>query len=157
LTRGTSNALDSNRPFRGQKRTLWEGGVHVPGIVRWPGHVPADVESQELVHNLNLFPTLPPAACVRTPQANPIDGINLLECWLGKTSSPSSTIFWEWDEGGNKQLAAMRDNLKLIITGGNQPELYDVIADPAERRDIHAEYPGKLKSMDDQLKAWYAT
>ena len=42
---GTSAALDSNRPFRGQKRTLWEGGVRVPALACWPGRIPAGVVS----------------------------------------------------------------------------------------------------------------
>ncbi len=55
---GTSNALDSNRPFRGQKRTLWEGGVRVPALACWPGHIPAGVVSEGNVQTIDLLPTL---------------------------------------------------------------------------------------------------
>src|SRR5262249_20971483 len=51
---GASASHDSNRPFRGQKRTLWEGGIRVPGIVRWPGQVPSGKVSDEIVHNTDV-------------------------------------------------------------------------------------------------------
>ena len=60
--KGVSNFHDSNRPFRGQKRTLWEGGIRVPGVVRWPGHVPGGVVSRGIVHNTDILPTLLAAA-----------------------------------------------------------------------------------------------
>src|SRR5207247_1999040 len=59
---GASNYHDSNRPFRGGKRTLWEGGVRVPGLVRWTGHVPAGKTSDEPIHMIDVFPTVLAAA-----------------------------------------------------------------------------------------------
>ena len=59
---GTSAALDSNHPFRGQKRTLWEGGVRVPGLVWWPGHVPAGEPGPEVVQLTDPLPTFAVAA-----------------------------------------------------------------------------------------------
>src|SRR5262249_58764786 len=60
--RGASAYHDSNFPFRGQKRTLWEGGIRVPGVVRWPGQVPAGQVSSEIVHMTDLLPTFLAAA-----------------------------------------------------------------------------------------------
>src|SRR5260370_13244078 len=62
---GASAYHDSNRPLRGQKRTLWEGGIRVPGLVRWPGKVPAGKESHEAFHNTDLFPTLLSGASIK--------------------------------------------------------------------------------------------
>src|SRR5262249_30570465 len=59
---GTSAFHDSNRPFRGQKRTLWEGGIRVPAIVRWPARVPSGLISNEVVHMTDVFPTVLAAA-----------------------------------------------------------------------------------------------
>ena len=59
---GTSAALDSNRPFRGQKRTLWEGGIRVPGLACWPGRIPAGVVAQEVMQLIDLLPTFVAAA-----------------------------------------------------------------------------------------------
>jgi arylsulfatase A-like enzyme len=128
MQQGATNYFDSNRPFRGQKRTLWEGGVRVPGIVRWPGQVPAGKTSEEIIHMIDLFPTILAATGGSSPSTGKIDGVNVLETLRGTAKSPPRTLFWEWREGGDTQLAAMRGDLKIIINGGNQPEFYNVVA-----------------------------
>jgi arylsulfatase A len=157
MQKGATAALDSNKPFRGQKRTLWEGGARVPGIVRWPGRVKAGETSEELVHMLDLFPTFCDVAGMTVDPKWKVDGVDLLKVFEGKAKSPERTIFWEWDESGNKQLAAMRGNLKCITSGGNQPELYDVVLDPAERIDRHAVFPKEAKALEKAMNDWYAT
>jgi arylsulfatase A len=152
---GAAAFHDSNRPFRGQKRTLWEGGTRVPAIVRWPGKVPAGKESPEIIHMMDVFPSCL-AAIGQKPETK-IDGKNLLPVWLGQETSPERTLFWEWRTEGNKQLAAMRGNLKLVITGENKPELFNVENDPAERRSIIAEHESVAKDLEKELKAWLAT
>jgi arylsulfatase A len=156
LSKGTSNYLDSNYPFRGQKRTLWEGGMRVPGVVRWPGHVPPGTKSDEIIHNCDVFPTLL-AAGAKVDESWHIDGANLLDVWQGKSKSPDRILFWEWDESGAKYLAAMHNNHKLILVGGNRAEMYDVVNDPAERRDLWAEYADERRQLESALKAWLAT
>jgi hypothetical protein len=66
-------------------------------------------------------------------------------------------LFWEWRSEGTQQLAALRGDMKLVITGGNRPELFDVDNDPAERRSVIADYPKLAKELQDELKAWLAT
>jgi arylsulfatase A-like enzyme len=154
---GTSAYHDSNRPFRGQKRTLWEGGIRVPGIVRWPGQVPAGKVSDELVHNIDVLPTFLAAAGAAPDAAWKVDGRDLLPVWRGQEKSPSRTLFWEWRVEGYNQLAAMRGDLKLVITGNNRPELFDLTADPGERRTVLAEHAGLAKELEKELRAWLAT
>lgn len=158
IQQGTTNALDSNRPFRGQKRTLWEGGIRVPAVIRWPGKVAKRGDSHDVIHMCDLFPTLLAAAGVNEiiPEWR-IDGQNVLEVINGKKTAPDRTLFWEWREGGDTQFAAMRGDLKLVITGDNKPELFDVETDPGERRTLHAIYPDELKRMNDELGAWLKT
>jgi arylsulfatase A len=155
--KGVSNFHDSNRPFRGQKRTLWEGGIRVPGVVRWPGHVPGGVVSQGIVHNTDVLPTLLAAAGASPDPAWKVDGVDLLPAWSGAAKYPDRTLFWEWRSEGGDQLAAMRGNRKLVITGETRPELFDVEADPAERRSLAAQYPDEAKALEAGLKAWLAT
>jgi arylsulfatase A len=154
---GTSAALDSNRPFRGQKRTLWEGGVRVPGLVWWPGHVPAGVAGKEVVQLIDLLPTFVAAAGGTVKPGWRVDGINLLDVWAGKSVAPDRTIFWEWQSERADQIAAMRGEFKLVVSGGGKSELYDVVGDPAERRDISAEHPEITKELRDELAAWLKT
>src|SRR5437763_1030014 len=79
LAEGTSVYFDSNRPFRGQKRTLWEGGMRVPAVVRWSGHVASHGDSHEVVHNCDVFPTLMAAAGAEVDPKLKIDGTNVLD------------------------------------------------------------------------------
>ena len=157
LAHGGPIYFDSNRPFRGQKRTLWEGGMRVPAVVRWMGHVPSHGDTHEIVHNCDVFPTLLAVAGVKVDPAMKIDGVNLLDVWLGKAKSPDRTLYWEWREGGNTQFAAMHGDLKMVITGGNKPELFNVEIDPAERRSIVAEHPDEVKALNAGLNDWLKT
>jgi arylsulfatase A len=154
---GTSNYHDSNRPFRGQKRTLWEGGIRVPAIACWPGHVPAGAVSNEVVHMTDLFPTLLAATGARPEAAWHVDGIDLWPIWTGKAKPPERTLFWEWRSEGANQLAAMRGAMKLVITNEGRPELFNVEIDPAERRNAIAEHPELARQLQGELKAWLAT
>jgi arylsulfatase A-like enzyme len=156
--RGTSAFHRSNGPFRGHKRTLWEGGVRVPAAVRWPGKVPAGAASNELVHMTDVFPTALAAAGAEPEAAWKVDGRNMLPVWRGQEKAPPGrTLFWEWRVEGYNQVAAMRGNLKLVITGDTTPELYDVEADPGEMRTLAAEHPKLVKELREQLTAWLAT
>ena len=82
---GASAFLDSNFPFRGQKRTLFEGGTRVPAVVAWPGQIPADKTREEPVHMTDLFPTLLRAAGGKSDPAWKVDGDDLLDSWRGKS------------------------------------------------------------------------
>ena len=147
---------DSNRPFRGHKRTLWEGGIRVPGVVRWPGKVPAGKTSSEIVHNVDVLPTLLAAAAPESTAPN-ADGRNLLGVWQGREKSPERTLFWEWRVEGYNQVAAMRGDMKLVITGETAAELYNVESDPAERISIAAAYQPLVQQLRRDLTAWLAT
>jgi arylsulfatase A-like enzyme len=159
LQQGTAYYHDSNRPFRGHKRTLWEGGVRVPGVVRWPGRVPAGRVCEEPVHMMDLFPTFLAAAGGGPPDgAWKVDGVDLLDLWRGKVPGlQSRTLFWEWQQEGTTQAAAMRGNLKLVATGGNKPELFDVVHDPAERMTRQAMDPDVYDRLTKELDAWLAS
>jgi arylsulfatase A-like enzyme len=155
--KGTSAYHKSNGPFRGQKRTLWEGGVRVPAAVRWPGQVPEGKTSHEVVHMTDFLPTVLAAVGAQPEAEWKVDGLNVLDVWRGKVKSPPRTLFWEWRAEGYNQLAAMRGNLKLVVSGNTAPELYDVVNDPGEMRSVHAEHAKLVKQLQDELKAWIAT
>jgi arylsulfatase A-like enzyme len=154
---GTSAALDSNRPFRGQKRTLWEGGIRVPGLACWPGHIPAGVVSPSIVHMTDLFPTFLAVAGGSPDPAWHVDGINQLPVWLGHSPAPERTLFWEWRSEGANQLAALRGDFKLVVNRGGKSELYNVATDPAERRDLASTDPKLAQQLQKALLDWLAT
>src|SRR5205823_5492047 len=86
-----------------------------------------------------------------------VDGTNLLPLWTDRAPAPARTLFWEWRSEGADQLAAMSGRFKLVVTQGGRPELFDVEADPAERRNAIAEHPETAKRLQSELKAWLAT
>ena len=154
---GASVALDSNRPLRGQKRTLWEGGIRVPGLVCWPSKIPGGQVSQVNVHLADILPTLVSAAGGTVDPSWHVDGENLLPVWTGGATPPDRTLFWEWQSEGANQLAALRGDFKLIKTGGARAELYDVAADPAERRDLSAVQTRRPSSFrSSSMPGWAA-
>jgi arylsulfatase A-like enzyme len=81
-------------PWRGQYFTAWEGGIRVPFMIRWPGHVPAGRVSDEIVHCVDLFPTI--ASMVGTSVLNdrPIDGVDQSSFFAGKTEASGARGFW---------------------------------------------------------------
>ena len=155
--KGTSVFHDSNAPFRGQKRTLWEGGIRVPACARWPGHIPAGAASDAVMLTTDLLPTFLAAAGAAPDPAWHVDGIDLLPAWTGEAAVPERTVCWEWRSEGVHQLAAMRGALKLVVTEQGKPELFDVVADPAERRNLAALRPEDVRRLREALKSWLAT
>lgn len=156
--KGASAYHDSNRPFRGQKRSLEEGGIREPGIVRWPGKVPAGKRSQVPVHNIDILPSLLAAAGGKPDPAWKVDGDNMLDVWMGRSPGPERTLFWEMEMPGEswKMHAAMRGDFKLLEIGGNR-FLYNLRNDPGERRTLGAEYPDVMARLRKELAAWLET
>src|SRR5574340_282783 len=154
--KGAANYHDSNHPFRGQKRSLEEGGIRVPGVVRWPGRVPAGRVSNEVIHMTDVLPSFLAAVGGAPDSAWKVDGANMLDVWTGKARAPERTLFCEWNSGGHDMLAAMRGDFKLLVIN-EAGFLYNVAEDPGERRDLSAEYPEVRKRLETELKAWVAT
>ncbi|MGH9673602.1 MAG: sulfatase-like hydrolase/transferase [Bryobacteraceae bacterium] len=151
---GASNFHDSNRPFRGQKRSLEEGGIRVPGLARWPGGgIPAGRKFEHPVHMTDVFPTFLAAAGGAPDPAWKVDGRNLLDAWTGKTPMPERTLFWEFQAEGRDMWAAMRGDFKLLQIG-RERFLYDLRSDPGERRTVFAEHPEMFKRLQAELEAW---
>lgn len=154
--KGASAYHDSNRPYRGQKRSLEEGGLRMPSAVRWPGHVPAGKRSDEVIHMTDVMPTFLAAAGAKPDPAWKVDGMDMLDVWTGKKRAPDRTLFWEWQTEGWTMMAAMRGDWKLLDIGSNK-FLYNVRSDPGERRTLGAEYPDIFKQLQSELSDWMAT
>lgn len=154
--KGTAAYHDSNRPFRGQKRSLEEGGIRMPGIVRWPGKVPAGKRNDVPIHMTDVMPTFLAAAGVQPDPAWQVDGANMLDVWTAKSRGPERTIFWELQIEGWNMLAAMRGDFKYLRIGDNH-FLYNVKTDPGERRTLGPEYPELFAQLKKETDAWMAT
>lgn len=135
--------FDSNGPLRGIKRDLYDGGIRVPLIVRWPGRAPAGTTSDHVAYVGDFLATAAEAA--RTiPRANQ-DGISFLPAILGKTGRAQRShefLYWEFYEGRGSQ-AVRLGNWKAVRTpmSTGPIELYDLATDIGEDHDLAAERP----------------
>jgi arylsulfatase A-like enzyme len=156
-TYGAPAFHDSNKPFRGQKRSLEEGGIRMPSFVRWPGRVPTGRRSDAVMHMIDVMPTFLAAAGVTPEPAWGIGGANMLDVWTGKAPAPERTVFWEFTAEGWYMHAAMRGDWKLLRIGETNRWLYNVKDDPQERRTRAQEHPEVFQRLQAELDAWLRT
>jgi len=148
--------LRSNGPLRGAKRDLWEGGIRVPFIVRWPSRIPAGRRVDAPAHAIDLFPTLLAAAGGEPQKSWQLDGINLLPEWLGAGAGAARDLFWEWRVPGAESVALRSGDDKLLINEG-QALLFDLGRDPGESNDLAAAQPARVAELRAKLAAWLAS
>lgn len=145
--------FDSNGPFRGYKRDLYEGGIRVPLIARWPGHIPAGAESGHVCAGWDLLATFAEIAGATVP-AN-TDGISFAPTLLGRSGQRThDVLYWEFGERGGQQ-AVRWGPWKAVRTfaGRAEPvsfELFNLEHDPGETTDLAAFHPDQL----DEARAW---
>lgn len=148
-TKATSNA-----PFQGGKFTLFEGGVRVPFVMRWPGRIPAGLRYDEPVSAVDVVATVAAAAGLPLPKDRVMDGVDLLPFLRGeKQGSPHEALFWRADYTS----AIRKGPLKLIRDRqSNVTALFDVVADPGETNDLAQGRPEDVKRLLSELDAWNA-
>ncbi|MEJ7596013.1 MAG: sulfatase-like hydrolase/transferase, partial [Planctomycetaceae bacterium] len=156
-------SVGSTGELRGRKRSLYEGGVRLPFIVRWPGRVPAGkVNKSTVLSAVDLLPTVCAAASVSLPDGYAPDGVNMLPALLGKDVQRTKSIFWDWRGKDTPKdcwpRGAVRDgDWKLLTDNAGRRELYRSVDDWAESRNFASEYPEIVAELSAQLKAWQAT
>ena len=139
-------------PFRGRKRSLFEGGVRVPSLLEWPAQVEAGRTTDIPCSTCDYFPTvLGTLGFTMKGQPEPIDGVSLLPLIEGKMTKRSAPIGFE----SSKQVSLTDNRYKIYSKdGGRNFMLFDLLEDPAESRDIAAEKPQILQSMKAALATW---
>jgi len=141
------NFFEPNGPFRGQKGNLYEGGLRIPMIVRWPGKIKTGVVSDHLWYYPDVMPTLAELAEVKPPDN--IDGVSIVptllgEAVAGRKQEKHKYLYWEY----SGQVAVRMGNFKAVKPGKDKPfELYDLSKDISEKNDIAAERPEILTQM----------
>lgn len=138
-----------NAPLRGAKGTMWEGGVRVPFIARWPGRIPAGKVTDEFITSLELFPTFTKLAGVENPKGVVLDGFDMLPVLEGKAKSPRTEMYWE----RRSDRAARVGNWKWVDStkGGG---LFDLSTDIGEKHDLSKEKPEALAMVKARFDAW---
>ena len=144
--------LSSNEPFFHHKATLWEGGIRVPGILRWPGHLPASNVSAQVAITMDFSATI--LAATSTKPARALDGINLLPILSGRAPQQERTLFWRIVTRPDRQMKAVRQGNWKYVRDGEIDMLFDLKADPGERHDLSYQQPSRVRSMQRALDEW---
>jgi arylsulfatase A-like enzyme len=108
-----------NAPLKGGKSTMWEGGLRVPFIARWPGKLPAGKVSDEFLTSLELVPTLLAATDAKAPEGVKLDGFDMMPVLLGEVKSPRTEMFWQ----RRSDKAARHQNWKWLESRRNTRHL----------------------------------
>ncbi len=138
-----------NGPLRGGKATLWEGGVRVPLIARWPGRIPPGVVRDEYASSLEFLPTFGSLAGARLPGGVKLDGINMMPMLEGKPAVGRKEMFFQ--QKGNR--SARVGNWKWIDAAYGRG-LFDLSRDRGETNDLAAERPEMAARIEARWRAW---
>ena len=141
-------------PLRGIKRDLTEGGIRVPTIAWWPGHIPPGSESDHAGYFGDWFATAVELAGAELPPG--LDSISFVPTLLGQTDQQPEHefLYWEFHERGFRQAALYQGRWKGHRSGGTEEpiRLYDLANDIAEQHDVAAEHPEIARILSDYLK-----
>ena len=144
-----------NAPLRGYKGDLFEGGIRVPFVMCWPGHLPAGKVYEDPVCAIDVFPTAAGLAGANVPSDRKMDGVNLMPFLLGqKSGAPHPRLFWR--TGGGITWAVREGRHKLVQNDPGPPALYDLSADLGETKNIAGENTEVVRRMLRQQTEWNA-
>ncbi len=142
--------FDDNGPLRGIKRDLYEGGIRIPAIARWPGRIRPGQSSDHAWAFWDFLPTACDLAGVKTPAG--LDGVSFLPALLGKPQPRHEYLYWEFHERGFDQAIRM-DGWKGVRKGTRGAiELYDLNSDLGETRNVAQSNPAVVKRMAELFR-----
>lgn len=152
---GTSSG--SNGILRGNKGNVFEGGIRVPCIVKWPGKIPEGKVSDQPCMTIDLSASIVRAAGATIPANRAFDGIDVLKLIEDNSPVEERTMFWRARRGENTRKAVRQGNMKYIwmINDGNIEEfLFDLGADISETRNLSESMPEAVTKMKILLESW---
>ena len=155
-------------PFRGRKRSLWEGGIHVPGLLEWPARIKAGATTAVPCSTLDYFPTtLDILGFKMKGWPEPLDGVSLVPLFEGKMNERSVPIPFETLGGagtnasrGSPRMALVDNRYKLLTDMDDRDSedlLFDLLRDPSETTNLAAQQPDIVRSMKAKLADFRAS
>ncbi|PQJ36583.1 sulfatase [Salinibacter sp. 10B] len=150
----------SNRPLRGGKGWLYEGGIREPYVIHWPGVTTAGRKSDVPVMSTDFYPTLLDAAGLPLRPDQHMDGVSLVPVLKGRPTLDRDALFWHYphysNQGGFPGGAVRMGEWKLIEDyEDGKVRLFNLEADLGERNNVAGQYPGRVEQMRQRLHAWY--
>jgi len=155
----TDNGPQQNRyncGMRGRKGDVYEGGIRVPLFIRWPAKLTAGRKVDRIAAHIDILPTLLDACGVGKPRGLALDGMSLLPLLRGESIVwPDRTLYFQWHRGDVPELyrncAARSQRYKLV----GENELYDILADRGEEKDVAVEHPDVVARMREGCEKWF--
>jgi arylsulfatase A-like enzyme len=162
---GKPATAGNNTPFRGNKFSAFDGGMHVPMVMNWPGVIPAGQVREQIGSHLDLLPTICGTAEVPLPADRTMDGFDALPMAISGAPAAHDAIFWS----SSGQLAVRRGKWKLVkngrtfdgTPGGAKPLegedalfLSDVEQDPGESKNLRHEFPAVADELLTMAQKW---
>jgi arylsulfatase A-like enzyme len=141
-----------NWPFRGQKFSLWEGGIRVPAIVRWPGVVPLNVVTRQAAITMDWTATMLALGKAKADPAYPLDGIDLLPVIRGTQPVYERSFFWRTSE-----MSAALNGPWKYVNDSTQEYLFNLSIDEREQGNFREQNPSMFTRLRDEFKKWDST
>ena len=147
--------FDSNGPLRGMKRDLYEGGIRVPFIARWPGNVPAKKVSHHISAFQDIFPTLLELTGIENKHRT--DGISMAPVLLGQTGQRKHDhLYWEFRERGGRVAVLKGDWKGIRLNSQKKPdgplEIYHLDKDIGEETNLASRQKGLMEELEAIMK-----
>ncbi len=156
-----SPPVTSNQPLRTGKGNVYEGGIRVPLIVRWPGKIKSSITDAP-VSTADFFPTFLEFAGMKLPTTEPIDGVSLVPLLTGAGSLQPRELFWHYPhyspQGGEPGGAIREGDFKLVqMFEEGRIELYNLSEDIGETKNLAETNPEKALELVNKLDLWRRT
>jgi arylsulfatase A-like enzyme len=146
----------SNAPLFHHKATLWEGGIRVPCLMRWPGKIAPGTRSSVPGITMDLTATFLAAAGVPTPVDPPLDGVDLLPLISGATAVVERSFCWRMQRSNRTMKAIRHGQWKYVNDGNTMDLLFDLSNDIGERQNLNFTHPEVVRELKAKLASWEA-
>jgi len=152
--RGAIHSHGLPGPLRGMKLHIYEGGIRVPGIIRWPGNTHLGQVCHEPISCVDILPTFCEIAGAKVPDDRAIDGTSIVPIFKGKPIQRQVPLYWQYDRALSRPKIAIREGAwKLLTTADLQVfELYNLEDDWGETKNLVNSEPERVKTMAKTLK-----
>ena len=156
LTDNGPNSERYNGGMKGRKGSVHEGGIRVPLFIRWPGHIEVDTRVTQIAAHIDMFATIIELCGLAMPKTQPQDGVSLVPLLKGQTGGwPDRMIFTFRSPRSQRQVTpgSVRTQRWRAVKGRNRWELYDMVSDPGQKKNVSKEYPNIVNKLSAAFEA----